>query len=141
MADLRLGDVDAARPMFERLAAATNPGASAQGRELAEALNGSGDKHALAQRYAKLAFNSSADPASGNALQGYDIPSVLMKLGAPDLTLGYLEYLAGELGGSADWAVMLPDLDPIRCDPRFTALVRRMKTSDPYAAKVCASNP
>jgi TolB-like protein/Flp pilus assembly protein TadD len=138
MADLRLGDLEAARPMFDRLAAAANPSASAQGRELAEALSGTGDKHALAQRYAALAFNSAADPASGNALQGYDIPSVLIKLGEAELTLGYLEYLAGELGGSADWAVMLPDLDPIRCDPRFMAVVERMKTSDPYAAKVCA---
>ena len=78
------------------------------------------------------------DPVSGNSLEGYDIPPVIMLLGEPELTLGYLEYLAGELGGSADWALMLPDLNPIRCDPRFAAVVQRMKTNDPYAAKVCA---
>jgi TolB-like protein len=138
MANLRLNDLKAALPLFERLAAAANPGASAQGSELIAALTGSGDRHALAQRYAALKYNSMVDPASGNALVGYDIPSVLIKLGEPEMALGYLEYLAGELGGTADWALMLPDLDPIRCDPRFTAVVQRMKTVDPYAAKVCA---
>ena len=33
---------------------------------------------------------------------------------------------------------MLPTMDPIRCDPRFVAVVQRMKTTDPHAAKVCA---
>jgi hypothetical protein len=34
--------------------------------------------------------------------------------------------------------MMLPALDPIRCTPRFKALVERLKTRDPRAAKVCA---
>jgi hypothetical protein len=28
-------------------------------------------------------------------------------------------------------------MDPIRCDPRFVAIIERLKTRDPYAAKIC----
>jgi len=54
------------------------------------------------------------------------------------LALDYLERIAAEGGGYADWAIMLPAMDPIRCEPRFIAVVRKMKTRDPYYAKVCA---
>ena len=83
-------------------------------------------------------MNSALDSTSGNTFLGYEIPVVLMLLGERELTLAYLERLAGELGGHADWAVMMPIMDSIRCDPRFVAIVQRMKTTDPYAAKVCA---
>src|SRR5437660_6753190 len=49
-AELLLGDFDAARRTLERLAAADNPSAGGQGRELAEALAGRSDRHALALR-------------------------------------------------------------------------------------------
>src|SRR5256886_8954453 len=123
--------------MLERLAAAGNPSASGQGRELAEALAGRGDRHALALRYAALPTNSDLDATSGNTYADYEIPVVLMLLGERELTISYLEHLAGHLGSHADWAVMMPAMDPIRCDPRFVAIIQRLKTTDPYAAKVC----
>ena len=61
-----------------------------------------------------------------------------MLLGERELTINCLERLAGKLGSHADWAVMMPVMDPIRCDPRFVAIIQRLKTTDPYAAKVCA---
>jgi adenylate cyclase len=137
VADLLLGDFDSARSLLERLAAAQNPSAAAQGKELTDALAGRGDRKALARRYAALAYNSKLDPKSGNALDGYRIPTLLVLLGEPDLALDYLEALAAEVGGTADWAVMSPTLDPIRCEPRFLAVIRKIKTTDPYAAKVC----
>ena len=137
-ADLLLGDFEAARVILERLAAADNPSASGQGRELAEALAGRSDRHALALRYSALPANSELDPTSGNAFSDYEIPVVLMLLGERELTISYLEHLAGHLGSHADWAVMMPAMDPIRCDPRFVAIIQRLKTADPYAAKVCA---
>jgi hypothetical protein len=124
--------------MLERLAAADNPSASRQGQELVEALAGRADRRALGLRYAALPSKSDLNPASGNALAGYEIPVVLMLLGERELTLSHLERLAGEMGSHADWAVMLPVMDPIRCDPRFVAIIQRLKTTDPYAAKVCA---
>ncbi len=124
--------------MLERAAAAQNPSASTQGQEIVDALAGRADRHALAQRLAALRYNSNLDPASGNILTGYQIAAVLMILGERELTLSYLEVLAGELGGVAEWAMILPVMDPIRCDPRFVAIIQRLKTTDPYAAKVCA---
>jgi hypothetical protein len=66
------------------------------------------------------------------------MPVVLMLLGERELTISYLERLAGQLGSHADWAVMMPIMDSIRCDPRFVAIIQRLKTTDPYVAKVCA---
>jgi tetratricopeptide (TPR) repeat protein len=134
--DLESGKLDAALSIIERLAAAEKI-TGMQGRDLAEALAGRGDKRALARRYAAQPFDSYLNPGSGNAFIGYDMPSVLILLGEPDLALGYLERLAAEVGGTADWAVVLPAMDPIRCDPRFAAVVERLKMKDPYAAKVC----
>ncbi len=34
---------------------------------------------------------------------------------------------------------MLPALDPIRCLPRFKAVVAQSKARDPHAARVCAA--
>ncbi|MBK7146969.1 MAG: hypothetical protein IPH76_17935 [Xanthomonadales bacterium] len=83
-----------------------------------------------------LAGGLAALERAGYALEGPNIPAVLMLLGEHELALDYVERLAGELGGIADWAIMLPALDPIRC--QFKALVAKLKTSDPHAARVCA---
>ena len=139
--DLERGDYAAARPAFDRFAAAWNPSASAQGRELVDALTGHGDKHALAVRYSGLAVASSMDHASGNALIPWDIPVVLVLLGERGLALGYMERFAVESSDSAQRAVMLPALDPIRCDPRFVAVVKQLQTHDPHYARVCAGKP
>ena len=59
---------------------------------------------------------------------------------APELAIDYLETSAVNPGNSpAEWAMMLPALDPIRCTPRFKALVQKLKTSDPRAATVCVA--
>lgn len=139
LAEMRLGNLDAARVILERQAAVDNPSAAGQGRELVAALKG-GNRRALAVRYAALPYNSKFDPASGNSLEGYDMPSVLMLLGENALALEYVEHLAGQLGGTADWAIMLPALNPIRCEPRFKAVVARLKTTDPHAARVCGKS-
>ena len=139
--DLERGDYAAARPAFDRFEAAWNPSASGQGRELIDALTGHGDRHALAVRYSRLAVSSSMDRTSGNALIPWDIPVVLVLLGERGLALGYLERFAVESGDNARRAVMLPSMDPIRCDPRFVAVVKQLKTHDPHYSKVCAGKP
>ena len=137
MTELQLGNLAAARAALERVAAIDNPSASAQGSELVAALEGRDDRRALATRYAALPYNSRFDPGSGNVIEGYDMPYVLMLLDEPGLALDYLEKLAAEVGGTADWTVMFPQMDPIRCDPRFVAVVAKLKTTDPRYAKVC----
>jgi TolB-like protein/Tfp pilus assembly protein PilF len=135
--DLESHNLEAARPTLDRLAASANPSAAAQGAELVEALAGRRDRKALAQRFAAFAPTSDLDPTSGNALTGYDIPSVLMLLGEPELALGYLERNAEQPGSFGGFAVFFPALDPIRCDPRIVAVVDRLKVKDPHAEQVC----
>jgi len=132
------GDFAAARPMLERLAAAQNPSASGEARQLVEALAGRADRHALALWLAALPHYSHTDPSSRNALQDYYIPPVLMLLGEPNLALAYMERIEGDLGTDVDWAVMLPVMNSIRCEPRFVAPIQKLRTTDPYFAEVCA---
>ncbi|HSC12305.1 MAG TPA: hypothetical protein VLC97_15130, partial [Rhodanobacteraceae bacterium] len=65
------------------------------------------------------------------------IPIVIMLLGERGLTQDYLERLASREGGLAEWATAVPIMDPIRCDPRFIAMVESLKTKDARAEKVC----
>ena len=104
---------------------------------MAAALAGRADKRALARRYLAFEPDSALKPGTGNILTSYDIPIVIMLLGEPGLTLDYLERLAPRDGGLAEWAIGVPIMDPIRCDPRFVAMVESLKTRDARAGKVC----
>ena len=137
-ADLLMGDFDEARQMLDRLAAAFNPSAGGQGSDIVAALTGKGDRHALAVRMSALPLRSRLDASSGNAMEDYQVATVLMLLGEGKLALDYVDRLSRELGNEMDWAIMSPALDPIRCEPRFIAVVKRLNTTDPYAAKVCS---
>jgi tetratricopeptide (TPR) repeat protein len=141
VAQLITGDYESARPLLERLAAVQNPDASGQAQALIAALTGHGDRRALALRMAALPYRSRLDATSGNALEDYQVATVLMLLGEGDLALDYMERISAELGNEIDWALMMPAMHPIRCEPRFVAIVERMHTTDPYAAKVCAGKP
>lgn len=98
---------------------------------------GRSDRHALAMRMAALPFNSIVDPASGNGLEDQIVALVLMMLDEPGLALDFIERNAQNLGNTMDWAVMLPQMDPIRCEPRFVAVVQKLQTTDPRYAKAC----
>jgi len=141
LAELFSGNFEAARPLLERMAASLNPSASGQPKALINALTGRADRHALALWYAGLSHYSRTDPSSGNAFSAYAVPSILMLLGEGDLALDYMERIVTDLGTDVDWAVILPTMDPLRCGPRFRALVKQLKATDPHAAKVCAGKP
>jgi hypothetical protein len=54
----------------------------------------------------------------------------IVMLGERELAFDSLERIVAEGGGYADWAIMLPAMDPIRCEPRFVAVVKKMRTTD-----------
>jgi TolB-like protein/Flp pilus assembly protein TadD len=139
LASLLTGDLEAARPLLERFVSAEKPSAAAQVTELVDALTGRADRQAFARRLVDFPINSNLDRASGNAFPGDFVLAVLMLLGERELALGYLERLAEEPAGFADWTIMWPMMDPIRCEPRFVAVVEKLKTTDPHAAKVCVA--
>ena len=78
------------------------------------------------------------DPGSGNLFGDFEAPVLLILLGEPGLALDYVD--RGSRGNPIDlaWGVLLPSLDPIRCDPRFVAAVDRLKIVDYRAARMCA---
>ena len=70
-----------------------------------------------------------------------DILALLMLLGEPHLALDYAERAshAPTAMGDLSWVVLMPSLDPIRCDPRFVAVVKRVHVVDERAARLCTS--
>ena len=70
-----------------------------------------------------------------------DVPVLLMLLDEPGLALDYVDRASHAPGAMVDlsWGILMPSLDPIRCDPRFVAAVERVQVVDHRAAKLCAS--
>jgi len=88
-----------------------------------------------------LPLRSRLVPTSGNALEDYHVAAVIMLLGERESALDFVERISKELGNEIDWAIMSPVLDPIRCEPRFRAVVASLGITDPHAGKVCAGRP
>ncbi|MEO7258963.1 MAG: hypothetical protein ABIW35_05380 [Luteimonas sp.] len=138
LADLLLGDLDSARSMLDQYSSAFNPSAHAQVNELINAMQGHGDRHAIASQLASSGLQSASDPTSGNVFLPNSIPMLLVLLGEQQMALAYLEKIANENSSDlTSWAVMPLALAQVRCDPRFVALVKQLKTTDPHYAKVC----
>lgn len=135
---LLLGKTEPARSMFERWAGLNRANAVAQVAELFAAIAGTGDRHAFAQKLAGFSARAYLEPGSGNLFSNLETPPLLVMLGENQIALDYLERSSIAGYGGQEWAMMLPVLDPIRCDPRFTAVLQRLKTTDPRAAAVCA---
>jgi len=136
--DMQSGDLAGARMLFAKLAAVAKPGAGSLDREILEALASHGDRHAVATRLAALPSDGNLDPASVTRLEDYQIPGTLILLGENQLALDFFEKIAGEIGGNIAWVAAHPAVDPIRCEPRFKAVMQRLRLTDPHATKVCA---
>jgi TolB-like protein/Flp pilus assembly protein TadD len=137
MALLR-GELDVAEPLLQRYAAAMDLGDEPLVKELIDAFAGRGDRDALAQRLVAGGSNASDVRGRGALLFAAETPALLVALDHGELALDFLERLGSESGDDLDWAIVLPALDPIRCDPRFVALVERRKIRDPHWQRVCA---
>jgi len=137
MAELLGGNHAAARPFLLRAAELQNPSAEPLVRVLLDALDGRGDRQALARRLAAYPTYSVLDQGSGNIFADSEIPALLVMLGAPDLALSYLDRHSAEPFGTLEWGMMLPAVDPIRCDPRFRAVAKKLSINDLRATKQC----
>ena len=138
-ATLLAGDRIAARPMFVRYAEVSNPSAIPFVNEVFDALDGHGDRHAVAVRLAKFGQQSSFAQDSGNAFGIYVIPPLLVLLGEPDLVLPNLNPIAdNDRSGQVEWATMMVSLGKLHCEPEFVAFAKRINTVDPHYATLCA---
>ena len=129
---------EAARDSFERWArVAGNTSDPDRVVDLLGALEGRNDRRAVAERLAATPVHSEW-VGTGMMFQATDVPILLMLLDAPDLALAYIERTSGDPMNYTDWAMVIPALDPLRCDPRFRAVGERIGYVDGRAAKVCA---
>ena len=137
LSHLLLGDPERARPFYDRWAAAWGGGTDQQVAELFAVLDGRGDRKAFARGLLAFPERSWKDPGSGNLFGDLDVPVLLMLLGEPGLALDYVD--RASRGNQIDlaWGVMMPSLDPIRCEPRFVAAVARMHLVDARAVTLC----
>ena len=136
-AALRKGDLNEARTSFDRIAGA-DPRAQAEVKDLFDALEGHGDRHAMAIRLARFRPPSANQAGSGNIFQPYLVPMLLVMLGEPQLALSNLQSLGIiDSVGQTEWGILLLPQSPLHCDPDFVALVKRVKTSDPHYEKSC----
>jgi TolB-like protein/Tfp pilus assembly protein PilF len=138
VAHLILGDRARARLFFDRSAAAWGGGTDRQVAALFDALDGRGDRKAFARSLMAFPQRSWKEPGSGNLFGDFEAPVLLILLGEPGLALDYVD--RGSRGNPIDlaWGVLLPNVDPIRCEPRFVAAVDRLKIVDYRATRMCA---
>ncbi len=136
---LILGDRERARPFFDRWAASVGAGTDRQIADLFDALEGRGDRTAFTRRLLAFPARSWLEPASGNLLSDHDTTVLLMLLGEPGLALDYVD--RGSRGSWVDLqrGMLMPVVDPIRCEPRFVAAAARIGLVDSRAARLCAS--
>jgi tetratricopeptide (TPR) repeat protein len=137
LSHLILGDRERARIFYDRWAAAWGGGTDQQVAELFAVLDGRGDRKAFARDLLAFPERSWRDPASGNLFSDLDVPVLLMLLHEPGLALDYVD--RASRGDQIDlaWGVLMPSLDPIRCEPRFVAAVARMHLVDARAVTLC----
>lgn len=80
---------------------------------------------------------SSRNPESGNLFSDLDIPVLLMLLGEPGQALDYVDRASHVTPIDLAWGVLMPSLDPIRCEPRFNTAVDRIRMVDHRAPRLC----
>jgi hypothetical protein len=129
------GKLDLARPYYEKWAKNWGTGTDRQVAALFDALEGKGDRKAFAQKLASTPDRSWNDPASGNLMTDFDIPVLLVLLGEQELALRYIHATHGSI--NLAWSMLMPALDPIRCDARFRDRVAKMKIRDLRAESLC----
>ena len=139
---LILGKRELARPFYDRWSTAWGgTGTDAQVAALFAALDGTGDRTAFVDHLLSFSGPSWRDPTSGNLFSDLDTPVLLMLLGENDRALDYVDRVSRTRGIDLAWGLLMPSLDPIRCDPRFTAAVARMGIGDARARKLCGGKP
>ena len=86
----------------------------------------------------RAAANQMLEELKARATREYLDPAILayiyIGLGESDQAFAYMERAYQEHSGAIGWLQVEPHFDPLRSDPRFAALVRRMGLKDPPSA-------
>jgi TolB-like protein len=129
------GQRDKARPYYEQWARNWDRVTIRQVAALFDALDGRSDRKAFARALAATPEGSWNDLASGNLMTNWDIPALLLLLDEKELAPGYIKAQSNNV--NVAWSLLLPAMDPIRCDARVRAKVSELKIRDLRADKLC----
>lgn len=77
------------------------------------------------------------DPNSGMPFTNQDIPQLLVLLGENELLFRFLARQAPGSFPTISWALLMPLMDPARCDPRFQDPLSNAGLKDLRAASLC----
>ncbi|HSG07076.1 MAG TPA: tetratricopeptide repeat protein [Longimicrobiales bacterium] len=137
MARLHESGLAGARDAMLKWATRAGPGPLRQAEALLAALEGRGDRRAIARELAALPIRSGTDADAGVLFSLQDTPSLLMLLGETELAMDYLERAVAVRYGAPEWGMALPWMDPVRCEPRFRDFAEQLGMVDPRYEKVC----
>jgi tetratricopeptide (TPR) repeat protein len=129
------GKRDLARPYYDQWAKNWGTGTDRQVAALFDALEGRGNRQEFVRRLAATPDRSWNDPESGNLFSDWDIPTLLVLMDEKELALQYIQVTGGSL--NLAWSMLLPAMDPIRCDARFRSKVAATKIKDLRAEELC----
>jgi TolB-like protein len=137
MAYLMGGDLGQARHYYGLYVANWSPKASGQVDILFDALAGHGDRHAIAVSLSKATRDDWNNPDSGMPFSNLDIPPMLVLLGEHELVFQFIARQASSTIATLSWVLLIPVMDPVRCDPRFRGVLTKAGLKDLRAVKLC----
>jgi tetratricopeptide (TPR) repeat protein len=130
------GDLGAARAALHLAARGRGEAGTRFADELLEVLERRADHGRVAERLLSLP-DGIMHTTSPSPLGGFDAVVWFQAAGRNDLALARLERMAEDLPVLARMALNDQHLDPLRCEPRFQALVNRLGGHDRRAERRC----
>ena len=134
---LGTGDYALARDLLVNNPHLRDDDALRQARMVADALEGKGDRKAVARRLAAMPYHAIFDPAQSVAVYDQTLPALLLALGEPELALDRFVLTAEREPKDAMEFFWDPYLDAIRCDAAFQQAAINLKIVDHRATRVC----
>ncbi len=104
---------------------------------IANALEGKGDRRALAQQLSKMPYHAVFDPAHPGIVHDAVLPALILALDEPELAIERFVLNAKNEPKDVLDVIWDPQLDPIRCDVSFQKTVTQLNIVDQRAARIC----
>ncbi len=137
MAYLVQGDLKQARHYYHLFVAHWNPKESGEVDALFDALAGRGDRQVIAVQLSNVTTDVWNDPNSGMPFSNLDIPPMLVLLGDKELVYQFIARQEPGTFSTLAWTLLMPVMDPVRCDPRFQGPLKKAGLRDLRAEKIC----
>ena len=104
---------------------------------IADAVAGIGDRDAVATLLLNMPHHALYDPDATGVVHDMVIPALLVALDRNDLAIMRLQALVEQDPDEMMQIIWTPNLDAVRCEPEFQALIPRLRIVDSRAARLC----